>query len=66
VAGAWSEQNLESKATLRAIIADGRWEVFSAEHIEQSMTQFQRQLLDRLQLAVKQGRLCSDLVHQVV
>ena len=66
VAGAWSEENLESKATMRAIIADGRWATFSADYIKQSHTESQRLLLERLQQAVEQGRLCGDLAQQML
>ena len=62
----FAEKNLESRASLRAIIADGRWAAFSADYIPQFLILFQRELLGRIQLAVQQGRLCSDLVQQLV
>jgi hypothetical protein len=57
VAGAWRLQNVEPKATLRAIIADGRWDAFRASIIEQHRSQFERALLARLSQAVDEQRL---------
>lgn len=57
VAGAWRLQNVEPKATLRAIIADGRWDAFRASIIEQHRSQFERALLARLSQAVDEHRL---------
>ena len=51
---------------MRAIIADGRWATFSADYIKQSHTESQRLLLERLQQAVEQGRLCGDLAQQML
>ena len=64
--GVWRVENLEPKATLRSIIAEGRWQAFRDYHLDKSRTQFQQQLHDRLQQAVQQGRLCPDRVTQLV
>jgi hypothetical protein len=66
VAGAWAEQNLESKATLRSIIFDGRWESLCSNVLQRSVTEFQRDLMARLQQAVQQGKLCADRVKNLV
>lgn len=57
VAGAWRLQNVEPKATLRAIIADGRWDAFRTIIIEQHRSQFERGLRARLSKAVNERRL---------
>jgi hypothetical protein len=59
VAGAWRLENVEPKATLRAIIADGRWAAFCAHVLEQHRSHFEQQLLARLSLAVDEGRLSA-------
>ncbi|MFC1611531.1 hypothetical protein ACFL6C_11280 [Myxococcota bacterium] len=66
VAGAWSEENLEGKAILRAIIADGRWESFKSHEIGCSSAAFELGLVARLQEAFEQGRIDSDRVSEVV
>lgn len=58
--GAWSEENLEGKATLRAIIADGRWSAFREYHLRSRQQMFDAGLKQRLRDAVAQGRLRSD------
>jgi hypothetical protein len=60
VAGAWRLENIEPKATLRSIIADGRWAAFRAHVLEQHRTRFERGLLERLHEAAQQGRLSSE------
>jgi len=59
VAGAWRLENIEPKATLRAIIADGRWGAFRSHVLAQHRGQFERGLLARLTRAVQEGRLSS-------
>ncbi len=59
VAGAWRLENIEPKATLRSIIADGRWASFRAFVLDQHRTQFERGLLARLSLAASEGRLSA-------
>jgi hypothetical protein len=56
-AGAWRLENIEPKATLRSIIADGRWASFRAHLLEQHRRGFEQALLARLSLAVSEGRL---------
>jgi hypothetical protein len=58
-AGAWRLENIEPKATLRSIIADGRWSCFRAHVLEQHRSRFEKHLLGRLALAVRQGRLST-------
>jgi hypothetical protein len=55
--GAWREGNLEGKATLRAIIAEGRWEVFRQHYLKLNHTQFHQGLTQRIQTAIHEGRL---------
>jgi len=59
VAGAWRLQNIEPKATLRAIIADGRWTTFRVNVLARHRSHFERGLLERLSLAVREGRLST-------
>jgi hypothetical protein len=56
-AGAWLLENIEPKATLRSFIADGRWAAFQAHVLAQHRCRFEKDLLNRLALAVRQGRL---------
>lgn len=65
VAGAWCLKNVEPKATLRAIIADGRWQAFRASIIEQHRSQFERDLMARLSEAVAQQRLSAEQLAQL-
>lgn len=60
VPGTWRGENLEGKATLRAIIADGRWPAFRAYYLRARRRAFQAGLEQRLTEAVAQGRLRSD------
>jgi len=57
VPGAWRQENLEGKATLRAIIAEGSWPRFCQWCRERIMDDFSMQLVLRLNVAVAQGRL---------
>jgi hypothetical protein len=60
VAGAWKLENLEGKATLRAIIAEGSWEALRAHFLEKGRTDFERGLRQRIQQAVREGRLTDQ------
>jgi hypothetical protein len=62
VAGAWRVENVEGKAALRSIIADGRWERFKDAQIEASQTRYEKGLRQRLERAVEQGRLTTAAV----
>lgn len=67
VAGAWKLENLEPKATLRAIIHEGDWESFKRTELEREQDRFVRELRSRLQGAVEQGRLdAKDVSKQTV
>jgi hypothetical protein len=57
VPGAWRVENLEPKATLRAIIAEGRWDAFRRAYLDQRRAAHATQLRARLATAVAQGRL---------
>jgi hypothetical protein len=57
VPGAWREENLEGKATLRAIIAEGSWLKFRAHYIEQAALRFDQQFQQRFEQAVAEGRI---------
>ena len=65
VAGAWRLENIEPKATLRAIIADGRWPSFGAHLLDQHRTSFEKDLIVRLGQAVKHGRLSHSQVAKL-
>lgn len=65
VPGAWRQENLEGKATLRAIIADGRWPIFREHYLRARQHEFERQLAGRLRHAVVQGRLSSDCLDNL-
>jgi len=65
VAGAWREENLEPKAVLRTIIAEGRWGVFRKELIRKSKTIFERELRGRLERALSEGRLTREQVSKL-
>jgi len=58
VPGAWRQENLEGKATLRAISAEGSWPHFRAFCLERATTEFQTLLRQRIDRAIAQGRLC--------
>jgi hypothetical protein len=60
VPGAWRQENLEGKAILRAIIADGRWPSFRAHYLRTRRECFDTQLAERLRAAVEAGRLRPD------
>ncbi len=60
VAGAWKSENLEGKATLRAIIDDGRWHAFRLDYLRHHVDRFGLELALRLDKAVIEGRLSSD------
>jgi len=63
VAGAWRHENLEGKATLRAIIADGRWPAFREHYLGVQRQRFACDLDLRLRTAVAQGRLRPDCLN---
>jgi hypothetical protein len=65
VPGAWRQENLEGKATLRAIIDEGSWERFCHWYRNCSMTLFQQQLVERLERAKSEGRISAFQVIKV-
>ena len=60
--GVWRIENLEPKATLRSLIAEGRWHEFRAFHLEKNRELFHQAFLDRLENAVASGRLQKERV----
>jgi hypothetical protein len=66
VPGAWRQESLEPKATLRAIIAEGRWKSFRADYLRRSRTLFDQQLTQRLEQAIDDGRLHSDQLIELL
>lgn len=60
--GVWRVENLEPKATLRSIIAEGRWKEFRAYHLGKTRELVHQELHDRLEQAVAQGRLQQERV----
>mgnify|MGYP001765981241 CR=1 FL=1 len=66
VPGAWRQENLEGKATLRAIIDEGHWTQFCTWVRARRQGRFQCQLMERLEQAVRQGRLSSGHVAKAL
>ncbi len=66
VPGAWRQENLEGKATLRAIIDEGSWEHFRQWYRNRSMDLFERQVVERLEQAMSQGRLSAFQAAKVL
>ena len=66
VPGAWRQENLEGKATLRAVIDEGSWERFCKWCRERSMDLFRQQLLERIEQAMSEGRISADQVARVL
>jgi hypothetical protein len=66
VPGAWRQENLEGKATLRAIIDEGSWERFHQWCQNRTMNLFQQQLVERLEQAMSEGRLSADQVDKAL
>jgi len=66
VAGAWKLDNLEGKATLRAIVAEGSFASFRAHLLEESRTDFERALRQRLEQAVAQQRLSAEQASAIL
>jgi hypothetical protein len=62
VAGAWPVENIEPKATLRAIIAEGRFAAFRSEQLNNARSRFATQLRERLSWAIQEGRLDANQV----
>jgi hypothetical protein len=57
VAGAWHPDNIEGKAIVRAIIAEGSWERFRQWYLDRNAIHFQTQFRNRLALAENEGRI---------
>ena len=66
VPGAWRVENIEPKATLRAIIAEGRWQAFRTEQLHRARTLFETLLRERLQQAIDNDRLDAQHVAAFV
>jgi len=66
VPGAWRVENIEPKATLRAIIAEGRWQSYRCQQLQQGRTRFQRALHERFQRAIAEGRLDANRVARAI
>jgi len=66
VAGAWHPDNIEGKAIVRAIIAEGSWENFRQWYRERNAIRFEDQLRDRLVQAETEGRICPHSTQQLV
>lgn len=59
VPGAWRQENLEGKATLRAIIDEGSWARFKRWCRDRSRNTFASLLLERITQAIGEGRLAA-------
>lgn len=57
VPGAWRHENLEGKAVLRAIIADGRWSRFREHYLKTLRDSSRIRFKQRLEQAVSEGRI---------
>lgn len=66
VPGAWSSENLEGKATLRAIIDEGRWLAFRADYLQRAARSFDDQLVVRLENARREGRLSEQQLATIL
>lgn len=60
VPGAWRVENIEPKATLRSVIAEGRWDAFRRYYLNQTGTRHERAVRERIQRAIEEGRLQAD------
>lgn len=65
VPGAWRQENLEGKATLRAIIDEGSFGRFRKWCRKRSMDLFSCQLVVRIEGAVAQGRLGAEQANNL-
>lgn len=65
VAGAWHCDNIEGKAIVRAIIAQGSWDHFRQWYRERNAINFEAQLHNRLVQATTEGRICVKLPLQL-
>jgi hypothetical protein len=63
VPGAWREENLEPKATLRSVIGEGRWDTFRRHYLERNAGRFEQAVGVRLQEAINEGRLRADCLQ---
>lgn len=61
--GAWHVDNLEGKAILRAIIAEGNWNTFRQWYLDRKATRFQQELYKRLDMAVAERRLSNEVIN---
>ena len=59
VPGAWRQENLEGKATLRAIIDEGNWEPFKSWCRDRSTNLFASHFFERITQAIADGRLAN-------
>ena len=66
VPGAWRQENLEGKATLRAIIDEGSWKRFKNWCRDRSRNLFASQLIERITQAINQGRLADVQVAEAI
>jgi len=64
-AGTWRTQNLEGKATLRAIIADRRWSSFREHYHREKRRAFRGDAEARIRRAITENRLAADVVHRL-
>jgi hypothetical protein len=62
VPGAWRQENLEGKATLRSIIEEGSWECFRRWTLQRARSRFEREQAERLERAVAEDRLTSEQI----
>ena len=63
VPGAWLVENLEPKATLRAIIDADEWGTFRQHVLTRRNDRFTSAFVARLQVAVTDGRVHPDVLR---
>jgi len=63
VPGAWRVENLEPKATLRSIIAEGRWASFRRHFLDEADARHEKDLQERIEAALEEGRLSADCMQ---
>jgi hypothetical protein len=67
VPGAWRQENLEGKAVLRAIVADGRYPAFREHYLKTRCERSRQSFTQRLEQAVAEGRIRPlDANHRVL
>ena len=65
VPGAWRQENLEGKAVLRSIIAEGRWPRFRQSYLRTRREESRVAFEQRIERAVAEGRILPLHMHNL-